>query len=292
MRLIILLILLASCSSQKNMRHPSQEDQAPEVPSSESTASQSPCSNDQKPWNAIQSSRFGIMTSLDRNQGITSDGAGTFWFSGKKNLQRTKEDFSVIENNSSPITDDMKKLGLNHLGGIDYADGKIYAPIEDGKKYQNPYISVYDAKTLHLLKAYPLPVQWLPDGIPWIALAGKNQILSSQYSQATKINVYDAETFAPVRQIDMSMTVDSIQGGKVVGNYLYLTADDAEKDKYAVYAMNLDSGKVIKTLSLADNVSEVEGLSMSENADKCDLYVLTVTGSGLSSRAEVFHYQK
>ena len=40
---------------------------------------------------------------------------------------------------------DIFKLGGNHIGDIDVLDGKLYAPIEDGPDYLNPYIVTYDA---------------------------------------------------------------------------------------------------------------------------------------------------
>jgi hypothetical protein len=242
------------------------------------------------PWVKDQSFRFGILDSFARTQGFAFDGLGNFWFSGKKSLQRTQKTFgNIIIKNRSPLTEEMQDLGDNHIGGIDYHAGKIIVPIEDGNAYQHPFVGLYDSKSLKLIKSYPLPAEWQKDGAPWVAVWPEGHgILSSEYSNVTKINVYDGESLAPVRQIEMSMKINAIQGAHVFGNSLFMSSDDMDKKGFAVYEMDLDSGKVTKVLRLPENVTEVEGISLNDH----ELYVLTVTGSGIFTRSELFRYLK
>lgn len=287
-RLLFSLVLLTGCA-HKVYRHPAQESVSFDQSCSSFT------SENQRPWAKVASVRFGIIEGFDRNQGFATDGEGNFWFSGKKVLLKSKKDFSSTEvKNSKPFSNEMEGYGGNHIGDIDYSEDRLYVPVEDGKKYQNPVLGIYDAKSLAFLKSFLLPVDWQPDGLPWIAVSSvRREIFSSKYGQATKINVYDSESLVPLRQIELSQKIDEIQGGQVVGNTLFLSGDEADTSKaFAIYEVDLHSGKVEKTLPLPSSVIEVEGIGLVSKPDSCDLYVLTVSGKGLGIRSKLFHFKK
>lgn len=66
-----------------------------------------------------------------------------------------------------------EKYGSNHIGGIDCANGYIYAPVEGkvGGKHLYNFILLYDCKTLKYTGIYyDMSSEYLTDGIPWCAI--------------------------------------------------------------------------------------------------------------------------
>ena len=62
-----------------------------------------------------------------RSQGMTSDGE-TLYFSSKTTLIRTESDAKELINaNYFAIPDELKDLGIKHIGGLSFYNGKIYA---------------------------------------------------------------------------------------------------------------------------------------------------------------------
>src|SRR3982750_4428930 len=102
-----------------------------------------------------------------RSQGATTDGQSWF-FSWQGGLEKTDNAFLTQAAGTWPADiavqpqvnpDGSNHVGGNHIGDIDYYNGLIYAPIEDGgenagvvqvndPEYQHPYIALYDAQTL------------------------------------------------------------------------------------------------------------------------------------------------
>ncbi|MBC7711743.1 MAG: hypothetical protein H7177_00290 [Rhizobacter sp.] len=246
------------------------------------------------PWVKVPSVRFGFFQSFDRTQGVTSDGLGNFWFSGNTSLYRTG---SNVEQNivslSEPFSPLLTALGASHIGDIDWHGQNIYASIQDGGKFQHPIVGIYDAASLTLKNSYFLPMAWQPDGVPWIAVDhAKKEILSSKFSDVQMINVYDLSSMGQLRQIKISTTLSGIQGGKVSGNYLYVTANDIGRTGFALFYINLQTGAVFKAFQFPDDVREIEGLVLTSSSSGCDLYVLAQTGSYLSIRMELYNYKK
>lgn len=112
------------------------------------------------------------------------------------------------------------KYGSNHIGGIDCANGYIYAPVEgkvDGKHLYN-FILLYDCKTLKYTGIYyDMSSEYLTDGIPWCAIDRKNGYLyTSQFHNVGEILQYDLETMTFLRAIPLEEKLDRIQGGSVL----------------------------------------------------------------------------
>jgi hypothetical protein len=252
-------------------------------------------------WTEVEVHRFGFFESLQRTQGITNDQQGNVWYSANQTMIRLRGGFtgSTKATNADPIPEELKRVGENHVGDIDLVGNFIFAPIEDGPKYQRPFVGVYTADTLELVKLMEIPRDWLPDGIPWLTVDLYHQLLiTAQYHQTTRINLYNMRTGAAVKQIPMSMKLDSIQGGKYFNNHLYMTANDPDGG-HAVYDMSLWTGEVHKIIHLNDDISEVEGLtylvdpkSPSENPSISDIFVLGVAGSGLNKRMVLYHWKR
>jgi hypothetical protein len=204
--------------------------------------------------------------------------------------------------NPDPIPEELKRLGENHVGDIDVVSGFIFAPIEDGPKYRRPFVGIYTASDLDLVKLLEISPEWLPDGIPWITADPDHQtLITAQYHQATRINLYDMRTGAPLKQIAMAPTptmLDSIQGGKYFNYHLYMTANDPDGG-HAVFEMNLLNGSVQKLIHLNDEITEVEGLTFladphrsRETPTISDFFVLGVAGAGLSKRMVLYHWKR
>lgn len=212
-------------------------------------------------WTAKEIHHFSILESLTRAQGITSDENGHFWFSSWDSLVSTNSKTGPEKKFSVPIPYSLLKLGDNHIGDISFADGKIYASIEDGKYYLHPHICVYDAKTLQFEKKALLPRELQPDGVPWVAVnTDRNQVYSSEYGQMKRINIYDIDSFQPVGFIQSSQVLHSVQGAKVHNGYLYMTAN-GQTSGFSIYRMDLNSGGVMEVAKFPDGLIEVEGLS-------------------------------
>ncbi len=144
-------------------------------------------------WGLTESKSFGFFASLVRSQGLASDKNGNFWFAANQTLLKTSSDFSE-ENTHNPeaIPAELRSYSINHIGDIDYYNGKIYAPMEDGNDYKNPFIGIFNAETLVFEKALPLARSQQNDGIPWITVDNdKARIISSVYRNAKKIYFYE-----------------------------------------------------------------------------------------------------
>jgi len=233
---------------------------------------------DAEHWTQFETHHFSIVKSLFRSQGLTTDNKGNWWFSSRSSLLRTtSKTGSEHVFKLFPLPKELVALKDNHIGDIDYADGKIYAPVEDGSKYLHPYIVVYDAHKLTVDHFVSVPHDLQPDGVPWVAVDAANQrVYSSQYSNTTKINVYDMATLKPLGQIAMSRMINSIQGGKVLNGSLYMTADSEDGKSHSIYKMNLTTGMVLTVAQMPKDLVEVEGLSFAQTAKGLELNALGV----------------
>ncbi len=198
------------------------------------------------------------------NQGITNDGE-YFYFSGTKNLakadMKTGEIFCVTMN---AIPDELKEKGCNHIGGLSYYDGIVYAAIEDGPDYLNSFIALYDAETLKYTGVYyEVPHELHLEGVPWCAVdAEKGFLYTAEWSNATVLNVFDLETLELVKLIELSEPIDRIQGAEMFDGLLYMSCDEENDDK-RVLSLDVNTGEV-KTV-FARNIGkgfEAEGITV------------------------------
>jgi hypothetical protein len=238
--------------------------------------------------------RFGIINSLLRSQGLAIDEMGKVWYSSEYSLLRAKSVLGGDEKiHIMPIPKELKKLGDNHIGDIDIAAGKIYAGIEDGPSYKNPYIGVFDSRTLKFEKAFRLPQDQQVEGVPWAAVEPqKNLIYSSEYYHPTAINVYDMTTGNAQTPIQLSREVPSAQGAKVFNGMMYMTSDGSSPDPKAVFKVNLATGTVMLVAVLDTEITELEGLGLSHGVDGLTINALAIGvgkhhDSDINKRAEI-----
>jgi hypothetical protein len=273
-------------------------------------------------WRLVGTDTFRGADALMRSQGVTTDGQG--WvFSWQGGLERTTDDFTPTALGTLPPAlavapslgaGGSNHVGDNHIGDVDYDDGLIYAPVEDGgesagpvqlndPEYQAPHIALYDARTLaYTGTSYPLDVGISEAGVPWVAVdAARREVYTAEWDMPhDRLNVFDLhmnfERFLPLRypaSLGSGFHLSRIQGAKVDGHTLYATRDDANK---TVFAINLRTGLVTKLFALKPSGSaELEGLAVRRTPDGALLHVLIVLDNELPQdateiRVEFDHY--
>lgn len=197
-----------------------------------------------------------------RSQGMATDGE-TLYFSSKTTLIRTEDDAKTLVNaNYFAIPDELKDLGIAHIGGMSFYNGKIYAGLEDSKVWDYPIVGVYDAETLELVEYYVLDAEVITRGLPWVAVNPENGYLycMDHSKQPTKILVYDtANEMAFVEEVMLSEVVPSIQGAEFYNGTLYAATND---DTQAIYKISTENGSVEKYLDRnLTSGSEGEGMT-------------------------------
>lgn len=231
-------------------------------------------------------------------QGITTDG-DYYYISGTKlyrnpppfeeNSQSLRKlDFKtkeLVAKNTDPIPDEYKAIGYNHIGGISYYDGKIYAPVEGTPN--DEYIAsimVFDAQTLEFNGEYiALPFDSYPDGVPWLAVDGETGLLyASMWEMAKTVYVYDThDSLKLVREIPLTGVgvLDRIQGAEFYKGTLYLSSDNSRSRYKDVFKLDCETGEVSLafTRDVGSDKVEAEGLTIWKAEDGSLFHVLDVT---------------
>lgn len=263
--------------------------------------------SDEGDWYLTSTDRFGLLATTRRRQGIAADNKGNFFYSSFTSLVYSDSLMGrIVNENFTPIPRGELPLN-NHIGDIDFADDYLYVPIEDEENFLYPRVGVYFAYNLTLNKYFSLPLELQPDGVPYVCVDSANKVAyTSQYSNVTNMNVYDMETFDFVKQIPLSMTLDSIQGASVYNGYLYVTASSPDGDKHSVYRINLsdNAGFVIEVVNFSgdDDFGEIEGITFTSttysasnsntayNVDK--MYVMGMQSKGSLRDCAIYTFQQ
>lgn len=196
------------------------------------------------------------------SQGMASDGE-TLYFSSKTTLIRTEGDAKTLINaNYFAIPDELKDLGIAHIGGLSCYNGYIYAGLEDSKVWDYPIVGVYDAESLELVEYYVLDAELITRGLPWVCVNPENGYLycTDHSKNPTKLLVYDtANKMSFVKEVALEESPYAIQGAEFYGGTLYAATND---DTQAVYTINPDSGEVEKLFDRnLTSGSEGEGMT-------------------------------
>lgn len=197
-----------------------------------------------------------------RSQGITTDGE-TLYFSSKTTLVRTEDDAKTLVNaNYFAIPDELKDLGIAHIGGLSYYNGFVYAGLEDSKVWDYPIVGVYDADTLELVEYYVMDAEVITRGLPWVCVDGETGYLycTDHSKNPTKLLAYDtANGMKFVKEVALEESPYAIQGAEFYSGEIYAATND---DTQAVYKINPESGKVSKLLDRnLTSGSEGEGMT-------------------------------
>lgn len=198
------------------------------------------------------------------SQGVTNDGE-YFYFSANKNLGKAdmeSGDISLIAIDAIPEV--LKEKGCNHIGGLSYYNGYVYAAIEDGPDYLNSFIALYDAETLKFTGIfYELPHELHIEGVPWCAIdVERNCLYTAEWSNAKVLNVFSLDDMSLVKTITLSEPVDRIQGAEMFDGKLYMSCDE-ENDLKRILSIDVETGKAETVF--ARNVGkgfEAEGMTI------------------------------
>lgn len=237
------------------------------------------------------------LETLVRSQDVTTDGE-YFYFSGKHALEKVNlacDEIIVLNHNA--ITDELKeKYNSQHIGGISYYNGIIYAALEDSKQWQHPIIALYDAETLEYTGVcYELPTELQTRGVPWVAVDGENGFAytgdSRNYTEIYKFSLSD---FTYIETITLSGEVVKIQGGEIADGKLYAGTNDMTR---AVFTVDLETGEAVKLFDrimyeykLIDNFGgEGEGLTVLSMED--GTYIHTLQLGALFIDSSLRHYK-
>ena len=198
------------------------------------------------------------------SQGVTNDGE-YFYFSGNKHLGKADMESGEISLiNTNAIPEELQKKGCNHIGGLSYYNGYVYAAVEDGPDYLNSFIVLYDADTLEYSgKYYALPHELHIEGVPWCAVdVERNYLYTAEWSNATVLNVFSLDDLSFVKTVSLSEPIDRIQGAEMFDGKLYMSCDE-ENDMKRILTLDVETGKV--DVCFARNIGkgfEAEGITV------------------------------
>lgn len=235
----------------------------------------------------ISTDTFVADQALMMGQGITTDGeyyytSGAIAGIGLTFLAKfTVEDMKLADSKINPLPDVCENRKNDHIGGISYYNGKIYASVE-GPDEGYPCIVVFDCETLECTgEVYDLPVEIYDDGVPWCAVDKETGYLyASKWSDAETVYCYDVNnSMALVREIPLTGlgVIDRIQGGEFYNGKLYLSNDVKDKGKIKnILKLDVNTGEV--SLAAERNVGgenvEAEGMTFLETEDGAVMHVL------------------
>lgn len=198
------------------------------------------------------------------SQGVTNDGE-YFYFSGNKNLGKadmeTGEIFRITIN---AIPEELQEKGCNHIGGLSYYNGYVYAAIEDGPDYLNSFIALYDAETLKFTGTYyELPHELHLEGVPWCAIdVERNYLYTAEWTKAKVLNVFSLDDMSLVKTVPLSEPIDRIQGAEMFDGKLYMSCDE-ENDLKRILSLDVETGKVEYVFTRnVGKVFEAEGMTV------------------------------
>lgn len=209
-----------------------------------------------------------------RSQGIACDGE-KFYFSSKTTLISTGDDGKTLVNaNLSAIPDELSELGIKHIGGMSYYEGRIYAGMEDSKVWDYPIIGVFNADTLQLEDYYIMDAETITRGMPWVTVDSETGYLwcADHSKKPTKLLCYNiAEDMSFVCEVPLSESVPSIQGAEFYQGFMYAATND---DTQAIYKINVSTGEVEKFLDRNLTGGEGEGMTFITRDGKTKLVAM------------------
>ena len=181
---------------------------------------------------------------FSRSQGVTTD--GEYWcFSGNGGLVKVDIETEKTVCKNTNALEELEQYNADHIGGISYYNGYIYAGVEDGDDYDYPIVAVYDAETLEFTgKKVVFSTEMMSEGCPWVCCDGERGVFYIGECNDTKeFYCYDLETLEYVETVELTGTVDEIQGAEMYQGYMYAATNDKTR---AVYKIDLESGNIVK----------------------------------------------
>lgn len=233
----------------------------------------------------VKEEKLLFMDAMYSGQGVTTDGeyfytSGSITAFGLAGIMKwDSKTMECVAQNTDAIPSEYKEYyGHDHIGGISYYNGKIYAAVEN-KAEDYPLVITYDCETLEMIDIFNVePAELLPDGIPWCAVdAEKGLLYCSPFHDVESILAFDLETMEFSHEIKLSRMVTRIQGGEVYDGILYLSYDAESSNTDQILTVDLSNGNVEKLCSrtvpsMAGN--EAEGVTIYPMEDGSLIHVL------------------
>lgn len=232
----------------------------------------------------IDKNIFVADSAMVMGQGITTDGeyyytSGSLTGIGFTAVAKYAVDgMELVDKNINPLPEVCSKRGNNHIGGISYYNGKIYASVE-GDDGVPACIVTFDAETLKAADVYDLSFEQFPDGVPWCAVDGNTGYLyASKWKDTKTIYVYDVNNgMAFVKELTLDTTIKRIQGGEFLDGTLYLSKDSHDKGKIReILSVNVETGEVevVAERNIGSEKFEAEGMTFTKTENGAVLHVL------------------
>ena len=247
----------------------------------------------------IDTDTFVMDNAMVMGQGITTDGeyyytSGSITGIGFTALAKyTVDGMEFVDKNVNPLPKVCKDRGNNHIGGISYYDGKIYASVEGGEEVV-ACIVVYDAETLKALEVYDLKNEEFPDGVPWCAVDGETGYLyASKWKDTKTIYVYDVNKgMALVNTLTLSKSIKRIQGGEFLDGTLYLSKDTNDNGKIRdILSVDTETGEVETVAERNVGFEDCEAEGMTFTKDENGNVILHVLDYNRTIGIFVHHYE-
>lgn len=238
----------------------------------------------------VSTTTYTLVDAFFHGQGITTDGE-YYYFSSNIGLLKTELDGeTVVEQNLIALPSELMLLGCNHIGGISYYDGKIYATTEDSGSFEHLYMIAFSAHTLEPLYSKALPLENHENGAPWCAAdSEKGVIYSARRDRFVELNAYDPNTLELLCTIPVTGEPHKIQGGEVYDGVLYCSASRGNQE---IFAVNLSTGeaRVVLERNLNDG-AEGEGLTVLKGEDGAFFRVLDIATLRLGSNLRSYAFE-
>ena len=230
---------------------------------------------------------FVMEQALAMGQGITTDGEYFYTSGAATGLHVTYlgkieiASMTMVAKHLNPLPEVCAERGNNHIGGVSYYNGKIYASVEGGDVCR-ACIVVYDPETLTATgEVCDLPNEIFDDGIPWLAVdPDTGYLYASQWDHARTVYVYDVnDGMRLVRELPLTGIgeLHRIQGGEFYGGTLYLAQDSKDNGTLKrLLALDTATGEVTVAAERdvgGDNI-EAEGMTFLTKDGRPALYVL------------------
>ena len=230
---------------------------------------------------------FVMAEALAMGQGITTDGAFFYTAGAATGLHVTYvakieiASMTMTAKHLNPLPEKCKARGNDHIGGISYYNGKIYASVEGGDVCR-ACIVVFEPDTLEPTgDVYDLPNDDFDDGIPWLAVdPDTGYLYASKWSHAETVYVFDVnDGMRLVRSFRPGGIgeLDRIQGGEFFHGTLYLSQDSRDNGtRKRLLKLDPETGEVTAAAERDVNGGRIEAEDMTIHVrdGKPLLYVL------------------
>ena len=188
-------------------------------------------------------------------QGLARSGDGWIFVTNNA-IYRTDADFAETASHKEAIPPELAAQGYDHLGDPDVADGMIWIPVERDDKTSGEQVTArYDEDTLAFVDSFPVAQHHNA----FVAVDDDGTVYSTDQfddDAVVRYRVTDGKA-VPAKPLQLSRTVERIQGGDVADGALWLSTDD---DHNGVYRVDLETGEVTDLGTAGHVEGEGEGI--------------------------------